>query len=145
MLCVPIWDSSESRGYGKQRSFNDAKVVGAVMLQNKVDEKDGSHVKFDNIDEIIVSIFADFVSVGVTGTQLQDRALYLSSEMHGQMKNMNNRIDELMSGKQTLMTAEEMLRSEEQGERERIDALKRLIEVSREMDAQSEVVDALMN
>ena len=115
------------------------------MLQNKVDEKDGSHVKFDNIDEIIVSIFADFVSVGVTGTQLQDRALYLSSEMHGQMKNMNNRIDELMSGKQTLMTAEEMLRSEEQGERERIDALKRLIEVSREMDAQSEVVDALMN
>jgi len=147
LLCIPIWDSragSSDSGGKVQRAFSDAKVIGAVMYQNKVDEKDGSHIKFDQIDEIIANIFADFVSVGVSSNQLHDRALYLSSEMHGQMQTMSVKIEEIMAGKQNLMTAEQMLRAEEKGERGRMEALKSLIDVSKELDAQTEVVDALL-
>lgn len=121
-------------------NIHNNKVIGAVMMQNKA-----GGGEFLASDEGILTCFADFVAVGRLNTELQERAILMSTSLHGEFKGMNDRIEELLAGKRALESAEDMLKTEEEGGIARARGLRSLVDLEEELDRQSEVVDALLH
>jgi predicted nuclease with TOPRIM domain len=89
-------------------------------------------------------MLGDFVGLGMANVALNERAQMLSGELQKEFAGMNERIEELMAGKETLEAAGEIMRAEEEGGKERLAGLRKLKRLEEEMDRQGEVADALL-
>lgn len=124
----------------KTNTVTNNQVIGVIMVQNKIDA-----IEFGKTEEGLLRIFGDFLSVALANTELQQRAIQISTSVHAEFSGMSEKIDELMTGKQALHSAEGMLLAEEETGRARQKAIYDLMSVEKELDKQADVVDALLH
>ena len=132
LLCVPIW-----MGEGGIK-IGDSKVVGVIMVQNK----QRGEREFGKFDESLLCAFAEFLGASLQNADLHTRAMELSRSVHAEFAGMSGRIDELLSSKDMMETANDLMNAEQESGQIRVNAIQKLMAVERELDQQSAAVDA---